>query len=192
MKKIYVVMGMLLFFFVADGQPRAGNSAVPIGTIITTVLDYPTFAALNGQSTQFADSTSAWAPADGRSVAHSLYAKSGSKTVPDLRGLFLRGRNQFYPGDTGTTSVGSDQADPEGVRKAGGPVEADAVGPHNHTIEVYRDSRQNGTRQAASSGGFADMPEFTRTTHYAYGTNPSDLVETRPKNVAVFYYIRIN
>jgi hypothetical protein len=64
--------------------------ALPIGTIIASMLQFEKFQNVAGNT---------WKPADGRKVSTtSKYATlTGNTTLPDLRGMFLRGLNQFDP-----------------------------------------------------------------------------------------------
>ena len=133
-------------------------------------------------------------PLEGQTVPQDCpyYKLTGRETLPDFRGLFLRGLNEFTPAKPRTDKY----ADPDGAgRVAGGDPQLDTLAPHKHTLSI-------GTRNASEGGG----------THYFSGhtARPGDTAEhpglpltqapsvdatgekeTRPKNIAVYYYIRI-
>lgn len=71
----------------------------PVGSIIISTLDFEKFSELtnNFDEGNFNPKTSIWAPADGRSVDGSRYRIEFQQVkVPDLRGQFIRGKNEFY------------------------------------------------------------------------------------------------
>jgi hypothetical protein len=122
-----------------------------------------------------------WVLCDGRDVIGSDYAvlKEGdavtSHNIPDARGQFLRGL------DTSGT------VDPDGAGRVIGDSQVDDFKEHDHTM------RYVATYDLRATGG-TDM----------YGTNISSFnkdnpetdlrggAETRPKNVAVNMFIKIN
>ena len=113
-----------------------------------------------------------WALADGRSVAGSKYAaSSGSSTLPDLRGQFLRGKS-------GTRTDGKQNPDGD---LALGAYQADAFASHSHT---------------ASFGAVVLMnPGSTYGTYIQQGTSAVSSTganESRGKNVTVNYFVKID
>lgn len=89
-----------------------------------------------------------------------LFALVGAR-VPDFRGLFLRG----HGGNSAALKV----------------VQADEVGPHTHTVNLWKHN--------AGGGGIYAYPKFDGYDG-AIGTRPNSGVETRPKNMAVRYLMR--
>jgi hypothetical protein len=173
-------------------------NALPIGTIVASMLEFEKFQNVAGN---------AWKPADGRKISSkSKYAiLIGNKTLPDLRGMFLRGLNQFDP----ATGVRLDKyKDPDGSRRKAGTPQEDATslpknkknpfkgnalsaGEHSH---IYFKARREGGRsgdlgraasEASTTGSAGDH------THTVLITAGGDS-ETRPVNTAVFYYIKID
>jgi len=165
---------------IADGavtQAKASNMLIPAGAIMPF--------AMNGAPT-------GWLAADGTAVSRSTYATlfaaiattygvgDGSTTfnVPDLRGYFVRG--------TGTNSDGT----ASGTFAA---KQADAFQGHWH--EIW------GTpAQGSSVGGAEDvqtpnslLSSTSIRTAVTDGTNGTPRVasETRPRNIAMFYCIKI-
>lgn len=171
-------------------------SNYPIGTIIASVLDWKRFCKVNNQSDVLDYSNKVkckWAPADGRSVVGSMYGTIENK-VPDLRGVFLRGINEYGVPSSEVTVLQDNQKNPEDT-KAGG-FQEDNIRAHSHQITVVRDPRL-GYRNGISGAGYNTGNEYTEATisnnlSYSFSTLPSGSQETRPKNVTVYYYIKIN
>lgn len=92
----------------------------PVGTVWYSMLDEATF-----QDENTAPSPERWVLADGRNVSGSRYeALTGDSTVPDLRGVFIRGRNGARSGATGN---------PDGDL-AVGTYSADKYNSHAHGV----------------------------------------------------------
>ena len=173
-------------------------NALPIGTIVASILEFEKFRNVAGNS---------WKPADGRKISpKSKYAiLTGDKTLPDLRGMFLRGLNQFDP----VLGPRRDKyKDPDGSRRKAGTPQEDATslpknkknpfkgnalsaGEHSH---IYFKAISAGGRsgdlgraasEASTTGSAGDH------THTVLITAGGDS-ETRPVNTAVFYYIKID
>lgn len=162
---------------------------MPVGTIVASMLSETDFQTQIGNTT----APYIWVLADGRDVSGSSYATvTGSSTIPDLRGIFIRGKNNGRPS----------QGNPAG-EVALGTYENDTLASHAHTIY---DPGHSHTRAQGGFGG------DNRTTEPAYGSNGSGSfgapststevtnvgvlntggLETRPSNVTVNYMIRIN
>ncbi len=172
--------------------------ALPIGTIIASMLQFDKFQNVAGNT---------WKPTDGRKVSKtSKYAKlTGNTTLPDLRGMFLRGLNQFDP----RMGPRNDKyKDPDGSRRKAGKPQKDATslpknkkspftgntasaGDHSHIYFKARSegaksgSRSRASSEASTTGSSGDH------THTVLITAGGDS-ETRPVNIAVFYYIKID
>ena len=172
--------------------------AFPVGTIIASMLEFEKFQSVVGN---------AWKPADGRKVSSkSKYAKlTGNATLPDLRGMFLRGLNQFDP----IRGPRHDKyMDPDGSgRKAGKPQNdatslpknknnpfkgiAASAGDHSHVyFKALRVGGRSGAEERASSEA-STTGSAGDHTHTVLITSGGDS-ETRPVNIAVFYYIKID
>jgi hypothetical protein len=172
-------------------------NALPVGTIIASMLEFEKFQNIAGPD---------WEPADGRNVsAKSGYAKlTGKRVLPDLRGMFIRGLNQFDPH---RGSRHDKYKDPDGRRRKAGTAQDDATslpknkkkpfkgiaesaGEHSHVyfkaLGVGGSSGSEGRAASeASTTGLAG--EHTHTVIINSGGDS----ETRPVNIAVFYYIKI-
>lgn len=180
------------------------NYGLPVGTIISSVLDWDSYHMLlekKGSSHWVADK-SKWAPADGRSVAGSYYAKKTKKLkVPDLRGIFLRGLNSFDP-FYNTKPISPNQIIAENNNLSVGEFQDDAI------INIkgsFIGSNINQTGKNAFTG--IDHPNglINNWNHSKYDHRGKEFIfdsskakgvkvakENRPKNVSLYYYIKIN
>jgi hypothetical protein len=163
---------------------------LPIGSIVASYLDYKTFCILNDQDPGLSEK-SVWFPCDGRKLPNKCkYARSGAQFTPDLRGLFLRGLNEMIPGNQGAPELNPDQENKE--EQGVGRLQKDSVGTHGHSL-VTRTPANAGSSDAISLEGadaVAGHNGKTTTTGRHVTAHPG--LETRPKNVSLFYYIKIN
>nr|VFJ54064.1 MAG: hypothetical protein BECKFW1821B_GA0114236_10173 [Candidatus Kentron sp. FW] len=171
---------------------------IPVGTVVQSMLPWDEYVeAVNDEEDYDPDATdpyaNKWAPCDGRTIEGSYLAGLWNKNkAPDLRGVFLRGLNEFdYNESDFVDPVSDEQKDPDwNERTEAGIFQKDNVGGHEHTYKGGRAENWAKTGHGDDSkdiwhGG--DMPqEALRPTV----DNPTG--ETRPKNVAVYYYIKIN
>jgi len=176
------------FVYIIEAENVGFNKEFPIGTILTSVLDWDSFSQITSGKTagEWDAANSKWAPADGRGVSASKYSrKSGKNEVPDLRGVFLRGLNMFDP--FYQDEVATSQKDPD--NRAAGSFQTDALKSHSHTFNT----RGNG-ENAGGQGypAISDNPNNHIGTKATTDNSPNLSTETRPKNVAVFYYVKIN
>ena len=163
----------------------AVTSAVPVGSVRASLLDETAFASAAGDPSTFDATTSKWALADGRNVSGSGYASvSGNVNIPDLRGLFLRGLNVGRSIATG---------DSDGAARNAGDYQGDQFASHNHNTGNFRYLVQrnpgSGTTGAPTDSFGPNEPDILNTgALVAAGSG----TETRPRNAAVYYYVRIN
>ena len=160
---------------IADGavtQVKTSNMLVPAGAVMAF--------AMNGAPT-------GWLAADGSNVSRTTYSSlfsaigttygsgDGATTfaLPDLRGYFVRG--------SGTNSDGT----AAGTFAA---KQADEVGPHAHLNSVFQ-----GELGLGSGGwrydGYQDGGDREFKANYSTPNNTG--TETRPKNIAMLYCIKI-
>jgi hypothetical protein len=149
---------------------------LPVGTIVPSMLRPSQFAEVVGDPSVFDPKKSKWALADSQDdISFSRYGKlNGEKLAPDLRGMFLRGMNEGR--DDG-------KQDPQDDRDVG-DYQADSYKKHNHLLPI---SENKGNIWGVS---YSTQGEF-EGDHYRW-TKMSGEKETRPKNVAVYFYIKIN
>jgi hypothetical protein len=139
-----------------------------VGQIVESLLDFATFSN---------EHLGIWYPLDGRSCSGTAYhALSGKTTIPDAMtdGMFLR---QAKSGRV----VGSAEAD---EFKSHTHIQ-DA---HSHGITLGGDGAANGTSAQRTVNSFTPGNTFNAT---ATNQNTGG-AETRPKNIAVNYYIKVN
>ncbi len=163
---------------------KYNNTEPPIiGTVISSFLDYETLSSLFGQTVEFNAFMSKWSPADGRSVEGSIYAflNANSNNVPDMRGIFIRGVNEM--GVNGAPQANIVYLNPKNV--LAGVRQVDTFKAHEHGYNESKNKNRNydgtaSTTKKANQGIDESM------------TKPTGGSETRPKNISVYYYIRIN
>ncbi|MBL7774884.1 MAG: hypothetical protein JNK89_02730 [Saprospiraceae bacterium] len=163
-----------------------------VGDVKYSILNPTQFAQANGDC---------WVPMDGRALAATdqLRAQFGFTNVPDAGGLFMRAQ-EFS---------GSPDRDPS--RTSASPIgtfQDQAVQTHGHNVSDpghthgYTDTRQNGNAGDKCGCAGQSAPASTATADDAKTTNSSGTgisipstgngPETRPKNINLWAYIRIN
>lgn len=165
---------------VAKDKEVAGD--VPLGTIVASTLNYEKYLHLYSNDTYAAQKTK-WVPCDGRSVSGSAYAREIQANVPDLRGRFIRGANQMW--STGEPTLDAKTANPDALLV--GAYQPDALQDHRHDVPKSGATHPDTDRFAAGDSGY---PNGQAESLGAKSANVSS--ETRPKNVTLYFYIRIN
>lgn len=159
---------------------------LPIGTIVPSMLEPSKFAEAAGDPNR-----TTWVLADGQPIAAaSRYGQlSNKKKTPDLRGMFLRGMNE------------KGGLDPNDHREPG-DYQPDALQKHGHNTTVT--DRPTGYQKGAyprydkNGIGYTRDPDGKNAPILSVSVSVSDVTganaadETRPKNVAVYFYIKIN
>lgn len=161
---------------------EVGDSAAPVGAVISSVFSFDEIKKLTSNFSKY------WALADGSNVDRSSkYFKvktDGSLNnvkLPDLRGTFLRGLN---------LGRSDGKQDTEGSSRSPGDYQADSIAKHDHGrgMANWPDSGVGGNvRPNGGTGQHSDHWNPRYISPVSYGG-----AETRPKNSAVYYYIRIN
>ncbi len=164
---------------------------MPIGTIVPSMLPPSLFAEVVGDPAPsvFDPGKSKWVLADGRDIRISRYGRlSGNAETPDLRGMFLRGLNEGRK---------DDKQDPD-VRKPG-DYQKDAIQRHGHKATVTGEPTGYKEQAETPSGiGYTRNKAGRNAPYEKISVNVSDVVganaeaETRPRNAAVYFYIKIN
>jgi hypothetical protein len=185
--------------FVIDAADTSSDY-LPVGTIIASCL----------KPDQFYDATkcnklcpggvwradkSKWSPADGRSVNGSKFAtynQLAEGKAPDLRAAFLRGLNTMDVNASGSAPpLPLDRRDPD--ERSVGDFQKDSLQDHVHNNPPaggFALDGPGGLKQEANNASKIQVSDSTGSVKHQPSVNVSS--ETRPKNVAVFYYIRIN
>lgn len=142
-----------------------------------------------------------WVRMEGQNIASSkLSALADMTHLPDARGLFIR---------TFDTRNGDDRIDPRPFGSPVGDYQADAVGKHSH---AYKDTYMMTDREYETFVGTSKTEELEQAeTYLKTGSEGVDFdpdnewivyfekmteknvgTETRPKNITLHTYIRIN
>lgn len=180
------------------------NDASPIGTIVSSFLNWEQFVKATDNN-KFSGSiwnseNSFWSPCDGREVPNSSFESLANiKNVPDLRGVFLRGLNAFDNNENSNRikPVSDSQKDPQ-IGRFSGSFQMDALqNLTGHINGIKSDNRGFGSDGIFTSTGYigdGDGGENRGAFNVSFNAGNVARVadETRPKNVAIFYYIRIN
>ena len=162
----------------------------PIGTIITSVLNFDAFSKEVGQ-TPVADPTkSLWLPCDGRgfnldNTNLQFHGLQGGK-VPDLRGMFLRGLKQFYSDNE--PSINSEREKDvilKDDRTIAGEYQPDSLESHSHSLK-FQTWKGNGPNGGDELSVATHLTNSRKLRTEEVGDN-----ETRPKTVSVYYYIKV-
>lgn len=154
-----------------------------VGDVKYSILDPVKFAQVNGDC---------WVPMDGRTLAQedALRQLTGMTNLPNGGGLFIR-MQDFANSDN---DPGRDVNSPIAV------VQGDDVKPHNHTMsEAGQISSPNileGSFNVQCANCYTNIRlvgqgNYT-TGNHVHTINNNDGAETRPKNLNLWGYIRIN
>ncbi len=166
-----------------------------LGAVVYSILSETQFQDINGEG---------WILMDGRNIEGSeLYQRTGMKNIPDARGVFIRGmncnRNDKHKDTDGNRPLGHIQDDTTRlprIRHFSGITSEN--GNHNHKYNVG--NTVNGHKYKTKGGEFWPKhgPIPVLNTQHAgnhqhnvtinYGGDP----ETRPRNIALYVYIKIN
>jgi hypothetical protein len=162
-------------------QADVGAFKLPVGSVVGSLLTPAEFAQQVGDPGNFDVTKSRWTLADGKSVSGTGWAKLRENApVPNLCGVFLRGKNNASRSATEVPELNLGQYD------------ADLVGPHEHDIMVQRNGGPTGggILWFGSNHGAVVLDPLVEGVHY--DGNARTPYETRPKNVTVNFFVKIN
>ncbi|MFG1481427.1 hypothetical protein ABMA79_07420 [Halobacteriovorax sp. HFRX-2_2] len=147
----------------------AQNSELPVGTIITSLLQPVQFQREMG---------SEWRLMDGSKINGSHLASMFGDRLPDARGKFLRMANN------GANCGDKNNCDFDVENRTPGHYQKDTLKSHTHS---YSDTVPNthlgwGLEDHSGNAGFQGNGKNTGST----GGH-----ETRPKNIAVNYFVKV-
>jgi len=126
---------------------------------------------------------SSWALMDGRSIVGSdLATLTGATNLPDARGVFLRNKNNGR-------ADGNENPDGEITE---GNLQVDEVTSHAHARNPNGVAELTDIFPAAGSSGVNSGYAAGNQTSYYTNTASTGGNETRPKNITVNTYIKIN
>lgn len=162
--------------------------SIPIGTVIASSLSFEQLCTQMDQPypSQWSSVNSdqyTWVPADGRNIAGSKYDIISSK-VPDLRGVFLRGRNQFDKEEK--EKVKKEHKDMSGLREIGHFQPDNSNGFLSiDKVAIYEGSANNSTVGPL-------LITHDNKNQGKKNFNFGKTGETNPRNKAINYFIKIN
>lgn len=152
------------------------QGTIPVGTVIASMLEPEEFrknANVGGSD---------WRLANGQRITGTTYAElTGGDTLPDLRGMFLRGLNE---------GRSDGLQDPEGDGRQPGAFQPDEVFSHGHGFSWYVGSLQftlPNNYPVLPNGYYPDANQGAGAAVRPFGG-----AETRPRNSSVYWYIRVN
>lgn len=160
-----------------DAMEAAPPPALPIGSVVVSLLSPVAFAEVAGESDSLNRTRTRWVLADGSDVSGSRFSElTGRNNIPDLRGMFLRGKNNNR----------SDGKQNPGGDLTLGEYQDDQFEKHAH--EYNRGGEGGNELYSAQAGRNLGIPRGS--TNYIvrgkYGP------ETRARNVTVNYFIRVD
>lgn len=191
MRRIALVAAFIVCIVVVSANSSLAGDIWPVGTIIQSILEENPFQDQMG---------SEWVLMDGRPVSKSdeisshldgTTDASGNILLPDARGKFLR-----MIDDRSDAAERAEKGDPEANRILGG-YQADIFQGHYHNANARGDTGTGGVgtiiplnRKLNGGGNMVTDGVYTPITD---GTNGSPRygIETRPKNIAVNYFIKV-
>jgi hypothetical protein len=142
---------------------KPNPNAAPVGSVVASFLSEAQFQRL---------ASNAWILADGRDISKTLYGRlTNTKNAPDLRGMFLRGQNN-----------NRDDGNQNPELKQLGQYQADAVGRHAHSAPTA--SGRDGNRSGQQDAWYGAAGSTS--------TGECCAPETRPRNVTVNFFMRVN
>jgi len=165
------------------------NSELPVGTIVASYLRPSQFAEAVGEIEGDALANRTWILSDGREVVGTKFSVlTGGKPVPNLVGMFLRGlpsKGPREPGDVESYSTALPKNPFAGLTSTDLPLTLpSAANPSG--VDRYNAGGSN--YPVITAGKQQQVPAHFHTVVINTGGDE----ETRPNNVAVFYYIKIN
>jgi hypothetical protein len=162
-------------------------AATPVGTVISSFLTFDEMKKIDPDFQNY------WQPADGRLVNRATaYFKAKTDQslnpvkLPDLRGVFLRGLNAFDSA-VGIPPATAAQLDPE--TRSLGHFQADDFKSHTHPIT---NNSPAFAYRVSGMGIQSNRGQEVQFAPPAISIGAAGGNETRPKNVAVYYFIRVN
>lgn len=167
MKYIIINIFILSYSFIFAQLDSIGCSGI-VGDIKHSILQVDDFQALNGEC---------WVLMDGRNISSTKLGALGFDNLPDPRGYFIR----IYD-NRQTDRIDVDRAFGDAI----GEVQQDAFQEHTHAINDIG-SRTNGSGEKWGLGHLYQGDRYNATSSTA-----GNGTETRPVNITMYLYIRIN
>lgn len=189
-------------FSVSRAQEVVCSGAV--GDVKYSILPPDKFKDVNGDC---------WVPMDGRNLGTSdeLY-QLGITSIPNAGGLFLRAQDfAVVSGGESWKPKNSSDNDPNRTATTTIGLQSDGLGTHNHTGSTSTDGSHThrftawhanfshnssapveGSMKDDGDGSFDVYVDAAGNHSHSFTTNSTGGAETRPKNLNLWIYIRIN
>jgi hypothetical protein len=173
---------LLVVLIGAAMRSEPQSERIPIGTVIYSLLDEQAFRAANGDGWRLLSSTEDVSNTD-------LCTRANVCSLPDGRGVFIRGMNLNRDGATG---------DPDGARVVRS-YQADVLKNHHHYLnhDIWVATQWNGLGWGSRGGehpvyeehrqGGDTNPQWLEAHDVVGGAGP----ETRPRNIALYIYVKV-
>lgn len=168
---LLAIVLLSLFGYSTYGQ-SAGNLPVTtckdtLGDIKYSILEPESFYALHG--------VGKWVLLDGRPIEGSKLYLMGVHKIPDARGMFIRSM------DMGRNAIDG-MGDPDWKNRNVVAPQMDTFKRHNHGMRHWWGNGGNNGQELSTNPGLTAPAEDAQE-----GGN-----ETRPRNIALYIYIKIN
>lgn len=150
------------------------NLNLPIGTIIGSMLSPEQFAQ------RFPAEALLWKLADSGKASTDFFNATDCANLPDFRGRFLRGMN---------VGIDSAKGDPDGNNRPAGSFQTDMVKSHNHDNSGF--NRLLAVDGMNTNNGSVDLGSNEVDLLNSAPILPYGGAETRPRNVAVYWYVKV-
>lgn len=176
MAKLTLTTLVILFMIGSSYTTNTSNTGT-LGDIKYSILDPEKFVEKNGDG---------WVLMMGQDISGSdLHSFTGMSKLPDVRGNFIRSMN------LGRATNG----DPDTFRLVGS-YQADTFKAHSHDFKAnFKGTTHNDKLLLGNVGGQGKGYGGGDNYHLGIAQStilPSGEQETRPKNIALFTYIKIN
>lgn len=151
-------------------EPNLGQ----VGDVKQSILTEAQFQSIHG---------SAWTLMDGKSVVGSQYETvTGNSTLPDARGQFLRGKNN---------GRSDGQENPDGDLTEG-TFQVDEMQGHKHNLDQGGGGGAVGGWFVTNNNNLSDTATMGPMISDGVNGTPRNGLETRPKNITVNYFVKID
>ncbi|MGO7300223.1 hypothetical protein ACC718_11785 [Rhizobium ruizarguesonis] len=168
---------------------RFRRDFAPIGTIVSSILPPVDFAEATGEKEADTPTKRTWILADGRDVSGSKYATTTHlPSVPNMQGMFLRGLARV---DARKPGEFQDYATALPRQALTGTTGDDGEHTHGSGAVYSKTDKYDVPGGPVRSVGVSPT-DPAGLHHHSVSINGGGDSETRPPNVAVYFYIKIN
>ena len=188
MKKHVLIIGLVISLMVLGlyaFKPESNKNVGAVGDVKYSILPPDKFIAQNGKG---------WVLMDEKVqiIGSTLNTSFGIKEIPDARGMFIRGLN------LGRKDGNEDPFQLEiGHERVAGEFQRDAFQNHTHSIShdvgaPSKDNLMDGYHELFCIAKIDSWRQNETWTSGSVNGGANYSNETRPKNIALYIYIKIN